>query len=81
MIASDRDGAITRTDEPGRSFGGTTGIGPSCLVPPGSAIALPARLQAAGQTGGKPNAGTRAGSPNEMMRVIPAAVMVSVTTP
>jgi hypothetical protein len=29
MIASDRDGAITRTDEPGRSFGGTTRIGPS----------------------------------------------------
>jgi hypothetical protein len=36
MIASDRDGAITRTDEPRRSFGGTTGTGPSCPVPAGA---------------------------------------------
>ena len=28
MIASDREGAITRTDEPERSLGGTTGTSP-----------------------------------------------------
>ena len=33
MMASDLDGAITRTDEPGRSFGGITGIGSSCPIP------------------------------------------------
>jgi len=36
MIASDRDGAITRTDEPGRSFGGITGTGPSWPIPAGA---------------------------------------------
>ena len=40
MIASDRDGAITRTIDPGRSFGGTTGIHPFWTVPaaPGDRI-------------------------------------------
>jgi hypothetical protein len=37
MIASDLDGAITRTEEPGRSFGGTTGIRPSCRIRTGQA--------------------------------------------
>jgi hypothetical protein len=49
MIDSDRDGAITRTDEPGRSLGGTTGTGPSWPIPSGSAIALPAPPPAAGE--------------------------------
>jgi hypothetical protein len=35
MIASDRDGAITRTDEPERSFGGTTGTSPYWPIPAG----------------------------------------------
>ena len=47
MIASDRDGAITRTDEPVRSFGGTTGTGPYWPIPAGSATALPAPSPAA----------------------------------
>src|SRR5260370_16901716 len=37
MIASDLDGAITRTEEPGRSFGGTIGIRPSCRIRTGQA--------------------------------------------
>jgi hypothetical protein len=36
-MASDLDGAITRTDEPGRSFGGTIGIRPSCRIRTGPA--------------------------------------------
>jgi hypothetical protein len=36
MIASDRDGAITRTDEPERSFGGTTGTSPYWPIPAGA---------------------------------------------
>jgi hypothetical protein len=47
MIASDRDGAITRTDEPERSFGGTTGTSHTGRSPPGSATALPAPSPAA----------------------------------
>ena len=47
MIASDRDGAITRTDEPERSFGGTTGTGPYWPIPAGSATALLAPSPAA----------------------------------
>jgi hypothetical protein len=35
MIANDRDGAITRTDEPERSFGGTTGTSPYWPIPAG----------------------------------------------
>ncbi len=47
MAASDRDGAITRTDEPERSFGGTTGTGPSWPIPAVPATALPAPSPAA----------------------------------
>jgi hypothetical protein len=47
MIASDRDGAITRTDEPERSFDGTTGTGPSWPIPAGPATALPVPSPAA----------------------------------
>jgi hypothetical protein len=47
MIASDRDGAITRTDEPERSFGGTTGTGPSWPIPAGQATTLPVPSPAA----------------------------------
>jgi hypothetical protein len=39
------------------------------------------RAGTAGRIGGKPNAGTRAGSPNEMIPVMPAAVMVNATIP
>ena len=41
----------------------------------------PLKRAEAGRTGGKPNAGTRPGSPKEKIWVIPAAVMVSTTTP
>jgi hypothetical protein len=39
------------------------------------------RVAEAGRTGGKPKARTRAGSPNELIRVIPAAAIVKATMP
>jgi hypothetical protein len=47
MIASDRDGAITRTDEPERSFGGTTGTSPYWPIPAGVGNRVPAPSPAA----------------------------------
>jgi hypothetical protein len=49
MIASDRDGAITRTDEPGRSFGGTKGTSPSWPTPAGVGNRVADPVTAAGE--------------------------------